>query len=71
MGVLVTGVRSTREGVWHDMFLSWDMDCAEPVLEGLLLEVEEAGVGDALQGGVSEDLYEGLMVEGKHQVGVA
>ena len=66
VGFLITGVRSTREGVWHYIFLSRDMNCTEPVLEGLLLEVEEAGVGDAFQGGVSEDLDEGLVVEGKH-----
>ena len=34
------------------MFFSRDMDCAESVLEGFLFEVEEAGVGDALQGGI-------------------
>jgi len=41
------------------------MDCVEPVFQSLLLEVKEAGVGNALQGGIAEDLEEGLMVKGE------
>ena len=46
------------------MFFSRDMDCAESVLEGFLFEVEEVGVGDALQGGIAEDLNEGFVIKG-------
>ena len=40
-------------------------DCAESVLHGFLFEVEEAGVGDAFQGGITEDIYEGFEIKGE------
>ena len=47
------------------------MDRGEPVAEGLLLEAEESGVGDALQAGVPKNPYEGLEVQGQWYVGMA
>ena len=53
------------------MLLSGDMDDPEPVLQRLLLEVEQAGIGDALQAGTAKDLEEGFVVQCEEQVRVA
>ena len=57
---LIDGRRCLAQHVF-----SRDMDCAESVLEGFLFEVEEAGVGDALQGSIAEDFNEGFVIKGE------
>ena len=44
-------------------------DCAESVLNGFLFEVEEARVGDAFQGGITEIFYEGSEIKDQGRAG--
>ena len=59
------------EGVRDHVPLPWHMDRGESEPEGFLFKAEKSGVGDGLQAGVPEDPYEGLVVQGQQEVGMA
>ena len=50
------------------MLLTGHMDRCEPVLQGLLLEVEEAWVGNALQWCITKDPDEGFVIQGQEEL---
>jgi hypothetical protein len=49
----------------------WNVGDGEHVAEGFLLEVAQARVGDVIEGPVTKDLEQGLVVDGDDKVGAA
>ena len=63
-------VPTSGESVRDHIFLARDVDSLEAVLQGLHLEVEQAGVLDVLQTVlVTKDAKKGLVVETDDEVG--